>query len=812
MPTPRRILVHPGQRADAAVRFNRLSRLERKGLILVFVAVTSIQSLGEVWNIRDRAITLRQDLDDHAALSATITARSIATPLKERDMVQVENAFTALRTDPDFVGVTLLDREGALQARLTANGIAESTEVLFREVPVIYSEVEPAERLGKLQLGFSPDRIQTRINGMIYRAIARSVLVMVAISAALMLIARQITRPLAQVRKSIDQIQLGNYTVVPEGLERTDEIGEVLRAVDGFRLNAIEMEELRRTNDRAGREERRRIRAALESTQDAALIMRETGQIVFQNAPARIMLADLFTNIGPDLSLIESPADQQLIQSAIMERKGVELNATVFIRQTPTSAQRRATPVRLRINPIYDPENAYLGIVILATDITEQVRAASHINHLANHDSLTGLSNRRLLEEQIDAALSERGGDGVSLILMDLDRFKLINDTHGHPAGDELLISVANHLRKVLGNNGLAARLGGDEFALLFSGPKAAETARQAAREIVSKLSRPVTVGDKVLGTGASIGLAMLQPGRETVSDALRKADLALYEAKKQGRGRFIEFEDSIEQGVLRKTILEEELRTALKGGQITPVFQRQITLSDNSLDGFEALARWEHPTLGPISPAEFIGVAETTNQIEELTHQMLTHACRAAAGWRKIGFGGHVSVNISPQLFGGPLLEMVQDILLSTNCPPEALELEITEAVLLTNSRNNLDIVEQLRASGICVALDDFGMGYSSLSYLQSFPVDRIKIDRAFVTTLETSQETAAIVTAIVALGHALSMKVTAEGVETEEQLTSLRAAGVDCVQGFIHGRPVSLEQTIIDISSAGGEIARQA
>ncbi|MEO0914361.1 MAG: diguanylate cyclase, partial [Pseudomonadota bacterium] len=518
-----------------------------------------------------------------------------------------------------------------------------------RVVPVIYAEVTPSERLGKLEIRFSPARIEQRVRMMILRAVLRSALVLAAISAALILIARQITRPLAKARDAIARIQQGDYHTAPIGTQRNDEIGEVMRAIDGFRLNAIEMEDLRRLNDRAARDERRRIRAALESTQDAAMIIRETGQVVFQNAPARIMLADLFTNLGPDLSLVENPADRQSIQSAILERKGLELNATVMIRLGPTSAKRKATPVRLRINPIYDSEESYLGVVILATDITDQVRAQSHINHLANHDSLTGLANRRVLEESLDAGLEDPDETDVALLLLDLDRFKIINDTLGHPVGDELLITVGNLLGTLCESGGIAARLGGDEFSMLFRGRSGIEAARRSASAIVEALSQTITVGDKTLRTGASIGIAHLRPGTDTASDGLRKADLALYEAKRRGRGRSVEFQQDLEHEIKRKTLLEKELRSALVNREIEAYFQRQVSLSTEELAGFEALARWHHADLGAISPEEFIAVAEETNQIAELTHQMLTQACRMAASWHKTGFRGRVSVNISP-------------------------------------------------------------------------------------------------------------------------------------------------------------------
>lgn len=784
------------------MKVRRFSRIERRIIVLVFLAVAGVQILGEAWSYFELKRTLHQELEDRLLVTSSVTALSIARPLYERRMSQVENTFTALRSDPDFVDVTLLDSNRALQARLTSGKPVPRKAVIELSVPVVFTGDGASRRIGLLQVGFSTQRIDSQALGLLLTAAGRTLLLLSIISATLLLIARQVVRPLRHIGEAISAVRKGDFHYVPEELDRKDEIGDVLRAIEGFRQNAIEMEDLRRMNDRAARDERRRIRAALESTQDAALIMRETGQIVFQNAPARIMLSDLFNGIGTDLSLIESRADQQTIHSAIMERRGVELNATMLIRVSPTSAQRRAAPVRLRINPIYDSENTYLGVVILATDITEQVRAADHINHLANHDSLTSLANRRVIESRIEEALRGAPDVPASLFLLDLDKFKSINDTLGHPVGDELLIHVSGRLKSLIGSMGVPARLGGDEFAALFTGEDAAENARSVAGQIVASLAQPLKLGDRKLRTGASIGIANILPGQDNVSDALRKADLALYEAKRRGRGQFVEFEAAIETQVLRKARIEQEMRKDLAKKAITPVYQRQINLNTGALEGFEALARWTHAELGPISPGEFIPVAEDSNQIAEMTNQVLLQSCKAAVDWRRHGFAGRVSVNISPHLFSGALYEMIQDILLVTSCPAEALEIEITEAVLLANSSKNLDQLAQLRKLGITVALDDFGMGYSSLSYLQTFPMDRIKIDRAFVTKLTTHPETASIVRAIVELGHALGMRVTAEGVETEAQLEALRKVGADSVQGFLHGKPITQAEALADIT----------
>ncbi len=742
-------------------------------------------------------------MEREATLTAVMTARASSAPRAASDMSQSENTFAALRSHPDFADVLLLDGEGALLAKVTAEPGQRRGDLLTSVAPVVIEDGGTRRRIGTVEVRFDKARIASEIRGIVLMHILHGILVAGAVVTALFFVARTVTKPLKLLRGTLVHIEGGDYTrkVDPSALssEHT-EVREVARAVERFRETALAVEEIRKSDDRAAREERRRIRAALESTQDAALVLRETGQLVFQNRAARALLGGLLVEGRAPIDAITAPEDQEAVRRAIQDRASDELSTELL-----TAAGGGETlPVRLRINPIYDADSVYLGAVLMATDISEQVQSAARIRHLAEHDSLTGLKNRRLLEEEISRISADGAHGEVALLLLDLDRFKQINDTLGHPVGDALLIRVAEMIEDVAAGAGLAARLGGDEFALLLRGEDATLRGRVVAREIVGMLAEPVHVANRQLRTGASIGIARLTPEGLTVADAFRRAALALYEAKRQGRGCFFEFEETMEREVRRQSLIEGAMRGALKTNAIYPMFQRQVALSTGRIVGYEALARWTHPELGQISPAEFITVAEETRQIGDLTAHLMTAACRAAVAWRARGFAGRVAVNVSPRLFRHTLPEMIDDVLLAAGCPAEALEIEITEAVLLSDTQRNLSLVSALRDRGIFVALDDFGMGYSSLSYLQSFPVDRIKIDRAFVSKLGTAPEPSALVRAIVELGHALGMQVTGEGVETPEQLEALRAVGADSVQGFVHGTPLDLEQTLVDFDAA--------
>jgi diguanylate cyclase (GGDEF)-like protein len=448
----------------------------------------------------------------------------------------------------------------------------------------------------------------------------------------------------------------------------------------------------------------------------------------------------------------------------------------------------------VRGGPILDEDGSSLGTVILATDHTEQARQTKKAKYLSEHDSLTGLPNRRLMEETLHEWVHEELQE-TSILLADLDKFKLINDTLGHPVGDALLQHVAGKFEAVAGQNLLAARLGGDEFAILARGPDSAEVLLELGRTLIGALGQPQQVDNRILHTGLSAGIATVHATERSATDGIRRADLALYEAKKNGRGRVEMFHSDLEANINRKTLLETELRKALVKKEITPVFQMQTDLKTHQIIGFEALARWMHSSLGNISPEEFIPIAEESGLIDELTRQIMIEACQAANVWHNEGFMGRIAVNLSPKLFGANVDEFVSDCLIETGCPSAAIEVEITETVVLANGSSARHEIEALQALGVTIALDDFGMGYSSLSYLQKFPVDKIKVDRAFISKLPTSPETRAIVTAITDLGHALGMQVTGEGAETEIHRDCLRDCNIDFLQGYVDGQPMTME-----------------
>ncbi len=442
--------------------------------------------------------------------------------------------------------------------------------------------------------------------------------------------------------------------------------------------------------------------------------------------------------------------------------------------------------------PLRNPEGQIIGLVCSARDITERRRAEAHIHFLAYHDSLTGLPNRAQFERDL-AALAERAANGVpsTLVLIDLDRFKHINDTLGHVAGDDLLRQLANRLFQLVGPAGTLARIGGDEFAILLSGP-AAGAAETLCRAIQLQFGRPFRLFDDPAFITASFGIAPWRPGSDAFS-MLREADIALYEAKARGRGRWEVFAPPMAEMVEEKQRIEQDLRRALDaGGELTLEYQPIFAADGRSVAGAEALVRWDHPERGRLAPDIFIGVAEERGLIEKLGEWVLGEACRMLARttipW--------VAVNVSPvELKSRRFVDRVIEQLRLLGIDPSRLQLEITEGVLLDTSEATEAGLTRLRAAGIRLALDDFGTGYSSLNYLRRYNVDKLKIDRSFVGQLGVSTDAEVIVRTIIDLARSLNMKVTAEGVATEQQRDYLMARGCHELQGYLLSEPLPLE-----------------
>ncbi|HEX3098299.1 MAG TPA: EAL domain-containing protein [Usitatibacter sp.] len=438
------------------------------------------------------------------------------------------------------------------------------------------------------------------------------------------------------------------------------------------------------------------------------------------------------------------------------------------------------------------------NLIVQAQDISARRRAEAELYHNAYHDSLTQLSNRTHFNEQLNRAIARvqrHPEQRFAVMYLDFDRFKMVNDSLGHKAGDELLVNLARRLKEMLRPTDVLARLGGDEFAILVEDLHRQRDAVELTERIQKELQKPVQLGAMEVAISASIGITFSTNGYQTSDQIIRDADIAMYKAKSKGKAQYALFDSSLHQHVTAQLQLESELRRALGQGQIYLEYQPICSLRDRKLMGFEALVRWNHPERGLLEPATFIPVAEETGLIVPLGNWVLTEACRQMREWRAIRESStlRMSVNVSSlQLTHPDFVSHVQRALQAADMSPMQLTLEVTESVLMDGIENAVSTLSALRHMGVTLSIDDFGTGYSSLSYLATLPIDALKVDRSFIERMSRDGEGGEIVKAIFKLGQALSKQVFAEGIETGAQLALLQELGCEYGQGFLLSRPV--------------------
>lgn len=437
-------------------------------------------------------------------------------------------------------------------------------------------------------------------------------------------------------------------------------------------------------------------------------------------------------------------------------------------------------------------------VMLIVEDVTDQRAADARIHHMAHHDNLTSLPNRILFRQCLSDALRSAALNSAltATLCLDLDNFKNVNDALGHQIGDELLRAVAKRLRHALREKDTLARIGGDEFAIVLPDLARPEEASHIAQRLIEVIRQPLNVEGHNLSVGLSVGIALTGTAADTPEQMLRCADMALYEAKRNGRNRYEHFTLTMDDMARSRRIIENDLREAISDRQLKLYYQPITNGDQKTIIGYEALMRWHHPVKGLIMPNDFIPIAEETGLIHMLGAYALYEACREAASWE---VKQSVSVNLSPLQFkNSSLVSVVEGALKASGLEPQRLEVEITESVLLDDTLGNIGILQSLKALGVQIALDDFGTGYSSLSYLRSFPFDKIKIDKSFINDMGDSREALAIIRAITGMSRSLDIQITAEGVESNEQFARLREEGCTLFQGYLFGRPQPAERRL--------------
>ena len=562
----------------------------------------------------------------------------------------------------------------------------------------------------------------------------------------------------------------------------------------------------RRRADEALRQNEERFRSLVQNASDVITILDADGTIRYDSPAIEHLLGyEQGERVGRPTFAYIHPEDVERVRGSLaraLEHPGVRPPLEFRIRHKNGSWRHLEVT---RTNLLDDP--AVRGVVTNSRDVTERKRLEEQLQQQAFHDRLTGLANRALFMDRLGHALTRlsRRDVSVAVLFLDLDNFKVVNDSLGHEAGDGLLVAVAHRMRQLLRSEDTVARLGGDEFTVLLEDITNPSLATRVAERLMEAFRSPFTVEGRDLFITASVGIALSATGNRTPQDVLRDADVAMYRAKAMGRGRYAVFEPSMSAGARERLELENDLRLAIERRELMVCYQPKVGLQSGRIAGVEALVRWEHPTRGLVPPAEFIPVVEETGLIIPIGDWILGEACRQARDWQEQYPSAPplvMNVNLSARQFRQPnLAAEVARVLRETGLNPSSLELEVTESIMLDDADSANQTLRRLKNLGVRIAIDDFGTGYSSLSYLTRFPVDTLKVDRSFVARMGHEAEVTAIVQAVITLAKKLGLEVVAEGVERFEQLEQLREMECDLAQGYYFAKPLSSEsiQTLL-------------
>ena len=778
--------------------------IREKLLMVVVVGILVAFSFAGSFRIYQAKQKLQDEISHSGNERATLIAESVANLIVAYDYGNLESLADRIVKFQDVQELNILNRLDKIMVNRKSVDFNTKDQTQVFTAPVIFA----GETIGKVELVISFDRLSDEI----YKTY-RNVIVFICIFATLTCVflytavSSFIVKPLSRLSEAADQLAMGNFSAALPA-ETADEFGHMVRAFSSMRESRKQVElELNSLNASLEtivmarvaelHESEAYIHAVLDNVNEGIIVIEENGIInSFNPAAEKIFGYTEQEIINQNFRLLVSADDTELTGKHLLYSESADKNFLFGITREVIGMRKdySAFPLELKTSKI-QIQNRIL-FIRTARDISERKEAEQRIRYMASHDALTKLPNRTLLQDRIEQVLvqNRRRKQQAAILFIDLDKFKIINDTLGHDFGDGVLIEVSNRLTAQVRSEDTVARQGGDEFIILLSNISNPENTGLIAQKIMDSLTMPFLIDGKELHIGASIGIALFPEDGEDMVTLLKNSDIAMYHAKEYGRGNFQFFSEKMNAQAAENQSMSIDLRYAVERNELFLVYQPVVDMVSGEIAGMEVLLRWQHPVEGLISPVKFIPLAEETGLILPIGDWVFRTACAQLHEWQLQGYEvPRLAINLSAKQFReSALADTISSILKENSVDARHIGIEITESMLVHNIEEVVETLGKLSKMGLEISIDDFGTGYSSLSYLKRFPIDKLKIDKTFVDDIATHPDDAAIIKAIIAMAHGLSMKVVTEGVETAAQLAFLRLHGCEQYQGYLYSKPL--------------------